>query len=91
VNPTAVRVAAERGLDLRNGVPKGYDDLSLVPDLVISVCDQAREAERPQASAYRHWSVPDPVPSGKVSEFRRAFGEIDDRIERLAGQIHKGG
>ena len=90
VNPTAVRVAAERGLDLTGRIPKGYDDVGFVPDLVISVCDQAREAELPSAAMYQHWSIPDPVPSGKVSEFRSAFREIDDRVERLVEQVDKG-
>lgn len=83
VNPTAVRVAAEVGIDLRSAVPRGYDSVKTVPDLLVSVCDRAREAELPKASRNVHWSIPDPVVDGRVDAFRRAFAEIDIRIEAL--------
>lgn len=83
VNPTAVRLAAEVGLDLSANVPRGYDSIDTVPDLVISVCDRARESELPVASRYVHWSIPDPVVVGRVAAFREAFKEIDARIDGL--------
>jgi len=82
VHPTAVRVAEEFGVDLSHAHPKGYEALD-EPDLVVTVCDRAREADLPPSHAHSHWSVPDPVPVGTVAAFRTAFGEIARRMEHL--------
>ena len=84
VNATAVRVASERGLDLGDATPRGYDSLSRQPDLLVSVCDRAREADLPDAARHAHWSIPDPVAVGRVSAFRSAFVEIERRVDALA-------
>ncbi len=84
VNPIAVRVASERGLDLSDATPHGYDSLSWIPDLLVSVCDRAREGDLPHAARYAHWSIPDPVAVGRISAFRSAFAEIERRIDALA-------
>lgn len=84
VHPLAVQVASERGLDLSRVVPRGYDSLIAVPDIVISVCDRAREGDLPPARRHIHWSVPDPVLDGRVGAFRSAFTEIEQRIEQLS-------
>lgn len=84
VNPTAVSVAAELGVDLSSATPKGYDSISVVPDLVVSVCDRARESDLPEAGRNLHWSIPDPVAVGRVAAFRSAFAQIDARLEDLA-------
>lgn len=84
VNPIAVRVASERGLDLSNAIPHGYDSLKRIPDLLVSVCDRARETDLPEARRHAHWSIPDPVAVGKVSAFRSAFIEIERRVGALA-------
>lgn len=83
VNPMAVTVAAESGVDLSSAVPKGYEAIDVTPDLVVSVCDRARESDLPVARQHLHWSIPDPVPVGRVAAFRRAFAEIDTRLEQL--------
>ena len=85
VHPRAVRAAAALGLDLAGGIPKGYDAVELVPDLVVSVCDRAREAGVPFDAPSLHWSIPDPVRDGSAPAFRSAFAAIANRIERLAG------
>lgn len=87
VSPTAVIVAAESAVDLSSAVPKGYDSIDVVPDLVVSVCDRARESELPDAGQHLHWSIPDPVPLRRVAAFRSAFAEIDVRLEALAGGL----
>lgn len=84
VHPKAVRAAAAFGLDLVDAVPKGYDAVSVRPDLVVSVCDRAREAGVPFAAPHLHWSVPDPVRSGTQAAFRSAFADIAGRIDQLA-------
>jgi len=85
VNPMAVAAADEFGLDLRAAVPKGYGDVRLAPELIISVCDRAHEADLPGTAPNVHWSIPDPVLAGDLSAFRSAFASIAERIDALAG------
>lgn len=86
VHPTALRVARERGIDLGAAAPRGYSSVGGEPDLLISVCDRAREGGLPSAERRLHWSIPDPVVSGKVADFRSAFTEIETRVDTLAGR-----
>ena len=83
VHPLAIRVAKERGLDLSRVRPRGYDSLTRVPELLISVCDQAREANLPDAERHIHWSIPDPVAVRQVGAFRSAFDDIEHRVDLL--------
>jgi ArsR family transcriptional regulator, arsenate/arsenite/antimonite-responsive transcriptional repressor / arsenate reductase (thioredoxin) len=83
VHPTAIRVAAERGIDLSAAIPKGYQSIEFIPDVVISVCDRAREEPLPEAQRRMHWSIPDPVLVGKVAAFRAAFVEVERRVDML--------
>lgn len=85
VHPTAVRIAGEFGVDLSDAVPKGYADVGADSELVISVCDRARESGPPDARMRLHWSVPDPVRPGDDEAFRSAFSELRTRIETLTG------
>src|SRR5690349_11222611 len=61
VHPQAVRAAGRRGVDLAGAAPRGYDDVTEQPTLVVSVCDRARESGIPFDAPSLHWSVPDPV------------------------------
>jgi protein-tyrosine-phosphatase/DNA-binding HxlR family transcriptional regulator len=88
VHPMAVLAAGTRGLDLSGNVPRGFDQLSRVPSLVISVCDVAFEDAAPFSGARRlHWSVPDPASTGDLEAFDVAFAEIAQRIDRLAPSV----
>ena len=82
----AVEVAAEFGVDLSAAEPAGYEQLPQRPDLVISVCDRARESDPPKARRTLHWSIPDPVDAATLRSFRTAFTEITHRVDRLARQ-----
>jgi protein-tyrosine-phosphatase/DNA-binding HxlR family transcriptional regulator len=84
VHPKAVKVAAEYGIDISDARPAGYEQLSMSPSLVVSVCDRANEGGVPTGTHHLHWSVPDPVTSGSLSAFRRAFAEIAERVDHLA-------
>jgi ArsR family transcriptional regulator, arsenate/arsenite/antimonite-responsive transcriptional repressor / arsenate reductase (thioredoxin) len=84
VHPTAVRVASEFGVDLSKAEPAGYERITTTPDLVISVCDLARESGIPHGRESLHWSVPDPVPDGSLQSFRTAFADIAQRVDHLA-------
>lgn len=64
VNPLAIQVLAEAGIDWNGRTPKGIDDLATEPwDFVITVCDRAREACPifPGTPILAHWGMPDPA------------------------------
>jgi len=86
VHPAAVAIAHSHGLDLTGAVPRGYHDLDVVPDLVVSVCDRAHESARNLDILQLHWSVPDPV-GGGADAFSRTFDRLSERIERLARAV----
>lgn len=83
VHPAAIRIALERGIDLSSALPRGYESITFVPDFLVSVCDRAREEPLPAAQRRMHWSIPDPVPAGKVAGFRSAFAEVERRVDQL--------
>jgi protein-tyrosine-phosphatase len=84
VHPGAVQVAREFGVDISSAEPGGYERISSIPDLIVSVCDRAREKGMPRGRRHVHWSVSDPVASGTLRSFRFAFTDIAQRVERLA-------
>ncbi len=86
VHPLAIEVARRHGLDLTAARPRGYDEIDFVADLVVSVCDRAREAGLSAGVPHLHWSVPDPVPRGTLEAFEEAFGLIAERIGLLSGE-----
>jgi ArsR family transcriptional regulator, arsenate/arsenite/antimonite-responsive transcriptional repressor / arsenate reductase (thioredoxin) len=88
VHPKAISAARAFGVDLHEAVPKGYDRLAVAPELVVSVCDRAREAGLPFDAPSIHWSVPDPVRAGTADAFRSAFADLAARVERLAAATH---
>ncbi|MGF1618532.1 MAG: ArsR family transcriptional regulator [Acidimicrobiia bacterium] len=83
VHPLAVKAAAGMDIDLSEARPAGYAAIEVEPDLVVSVCDRAREVGLPPAKTTIHWSVPDPVRAGNLESFRGAFQEIAARVDRL--------
>lgn len=87
VHPKAVQAAAEMGFDLSAHRPKGYREVVGSPDLVVSVCDLAVEGEVPFEARRMHWSIPDPVETGFIADFRSSFSEIDRRVDILVNAI----
>lgn len=85
LDPLAVDVAAQHGLDLRDRRPRGYDELETRPDLVVAVCDRAMEAGPPFDVPVLHWSVPDPVGRDRAA-FDAVVAELRDRIAHLAAR-----
>ncbi len=85
VNPAAIEVMAERGIDIRHHRSKGLDEYLDQPfDFVITVCDQAAEAcpVFPGPAQRIHWSFPDPAAvQGCVEERRAAFRAVRDGLE----------
>ena len=87
VHPSAVAAAARRKLPMRPHTPCHLDDVVKPTDLVIAVCDNAHE-ELPADSRRLHWSVPDPVRTGRADAFDRALDELTVRIEHLAPTLN---
>jgi protein-tyrosine-phosphatase len=70
---------------LRRQQPRHITRVRQDGDLIVTVCDRAREELGPLAAV--HWSVPDPVPAGDRGGFDAALAELGHRIERLAPSI----
>lgn len=94
VNPLAVCAMREVGVDISRAVPEPVDAyLGQAWDLVVTVCDSAREAcpVFPQAVESIHVSFPDPAEAVGGDEQRMAvFRSVRDAIrERLLPQLRK--
>ncbi|MGE5592330.1 MAG: arsenate reductase (thioredoxin) [Betaproteobacteria bacterium] len=94
VNPNAVKVMSEVGVDISGQRSKPIDPAILqTVDLVITLCGSADE-RCPTVPAYirrEHWAIEDPAlatgtPDEILDTFRRVRDEIRRRIERLAGR-----
>ncbi len=91
VHPLAVQVMAEAGVDISTQRAKEVAALDdIVPGVVITVCDLAREACQPclDAAVQLHWSIPDPVPATsspdeQIAVFRAARDELQRRVTGL--------
>jgi arsenate reductase (thioredoxin) len=86
VNPYAVEALGEAGIDWHGRQPRGIDDLTSTSwDIVITVCDRAREACPifPGQPALAHWGMEDPASVEGSDEIkRRAFREALQLISR---------
>jgi protein-tyrosine-phosphatase len=82
VHPGAIAAARRAGLDLSGATPRALDDLDVVPDLVVTVCDRAHEELDPDDD-WLHWSVTDPVALDTRGAFDAALTELRARITGL--------
>jgi arsenate reductase len=95
VNPLAVRVMAEAGVDLAGQRAKTLDRFLGEPwDYVITVCDSANEACPlfPGAATRLHWSFEDPsaargTEAERLAVFRRVRDEIKARLETWLARV----
>jgi arsenate reductase len=90
VNPYAVEVLAAEGIAWEGRVPKTIDEVAGQHfDLVITVCDNARDAcpYFPGAKAQVHWGLPDPAdevtPEAARRAFRRTYDALSRRVDAL--------
>lgn len=85
VNPLAVKVMKERGLDISGQRSKSLAEVPDQADYVITLCAEA-EAECPALPARMErlaWHLPDPAEStGSDEEKREAFRAARDHIEQ---------
>ncbi|MFL5575014.1 MAG: arsenate reductase ArsC [Gemmatimonadaceae bacterium] len=85
VHPLAVEVLREHGLEWRGRAPRHVADVERERwDLVITVCDDARDAcpVLPGAAARAHWGLPDPAAVPAEAEARRAFRATYEELDR---------
>lgn len=58
------------------------------PDLVVSVCDRARETALPWSTPLLHWSVTDPAGHERPA-FEAAFADLETRLTVLADALQR--
>jgi protein-tyrosine-phosphatase/DNA-binding HxlR family transcriptional regulator len=87
VHPLAVAVAAYHGIDLSAAVPRSLSQVTIRPDLVVTVCDRANEELGSTEEPRLHWSIPDPVETGTVEAFDAAMQILDQRIKVLSERV----
>jgi protein-tyrosine-phosphatase/DNA-binding transcriptional ArsR family regulator len=95
LHPNAVRVMAERGIDISGCATKHMDRFKQAHfDRVITLCDRVREICPPFAGAAHtvHWSMPDPASEGATEEasypaFMRTAEELEGRIPFLISEL----
>ena len=94
VNPRAIQVMAELGIDIRHHRSKSVDDLAGEQfDLVITVCDQAREhcPIFPGKTEVRHVGFPDPArATGTEAEILAAFRQVRDAVREQLVPLLRG-
>ena len=95
VHPNAIKVLAERGIDISGSRSKPIDQFrELDFDYVITLCDKVREIcpEFPGQRRSMHWSIEDPSrASGSLRttlpRFRALAAELESRIAFLTSLI----
>jgi arsenate reductase len=98
LNPLAVKVMAEAGVDISGHRSKHVDDFKGIPfDCVVTVCDSAREAcpVFPGKTRMMHRSFEDPPALARsarteeeaLSHYRRVRDEIREFVESLPGAL----
>ena len=85
IDPGAIAAAQRHHLPLPRLRPRHLSQVQQDDDLVVTVCDLAREELGRQAAV--HWSVPDPVPAGDPASFDATVADLSDRVGRLAPRL----
>ncbi|MFV2071722.1 MAG: arsenate reductase ArsC [Thermoanaerobaculales bacterium] len=96
IHPMAVEAMAEVGVDISGGVPENVDRCLDQPwDLVITVCNSAREScpVFPRPVETLHIAFPDPAEAqGSDADRMEVFRNVRDAIrERLLPEVRRRG
>ncbi|MGQ4557847.1 arsenate reductase (thioredoxin) [Levilactobacillus hammesii] len=97
LNPLAVKVMAERGIDISQQQSKLIDnDYLQHSDMVVTLCGDARDKcpMTPPTVAKRHWPLPDPAQAtgdedAVLAVFRQVRDEIEARVKRLVAALEE--
>jgi len=95
LHPNAVRVMAERGIDISEHRSKHLDRFTRDRfDRVITLCDKVKEVcpDFPEQPTTAHWSMADPSAEGADADanyaaFVRTADEIETRVGLLIAQL----
>lgn len=96
LNPRAVAAMGEIGIDISRQESTVVDAAMLASaDIVVTVCDHAREhcPVVPRDVRQLHWSFEDPAKAQGtepeiMSTFRRVRDEIGDKVGALIGELY---
>lgn len=91
LNPRAVQVMAEKGIDISQYHSKLIDiDYLNSSDLVVTLCGDARDRcpVTPPTVKKQHWPLPDPAQAqGSEAEILTVFRQVRDEIERRVQEL----
>jgi ArsR family transcriptional regulator, arsenate/arsenite/antimonite-responsive transcriptional repressor / arsenate reductase (thioredoxin) len=94
LHPNAVRVMAQRGIDISEQMTKDLKQFTRTRfDRVITLCDKVREIcpEFPGSPTTSHWSMPDPSATSDDASnypaFERAADELEIRVGLLIAEL----
>ncbi len=93
VHPLAVAVMREIGIDVSGQRAMDVSEIAGRPDIVITLCDEAKEAcpVFPGASRFLHWSLPDPAAtSGDEATAMAVFRRVRDSLALLVRKFIEG-
>jgi phosphate transport system protein len=89
LNPIAVRVMREVGIDISAQRSKGLSEAPLNEvDLVITLCADEVCPTLPSGVRHEAWPIPDPAAAeGSEAQVEEAFRRTRDQIRRLVGEL----
>lgn len=91
LNPRAVAVMQERGIDISQQTSKLIDaDYLMASDVVVTLCGDARDRcpVTPPSVAKLHWPLPDPAQAtGDDEAIMAVFRQVRDEIEAHVRQL----
>ncbi len=98
IHPIAIDIMGEIGIEISRQKSKWVDDLEQPVDIVVTLCDHARDScpqLRGRLATY-HWSIPDPVaiqdnPLKARVLARKVRGELTTNIDELLRDLPAGG
>jgi protein-tyrosine-phosphatase len=85
IDARAISAARRAKLTFADAAPRSITDVTTMPPLVVTVCDQAHEELDPP-DEWLHWSIPDPVLVGTAAAFDATVDELRRRVGSLAGE-----
>lgn len=95
VNPLAVKVLAELGIDISGQTSKTVDTIDpTTVDTVVTLCAEEVCPVFLSKARHLHWPLPDPTAGGgseeeQVARFRQTRDEIRRRLETFFGEDGK--
>jgi arsenate reductase len=90
IHPLAIKVMAEKGIDISSQRSKSLDEIPLYElDLVITLCgDAAETCPTVPGAKTEHWGLPDPAKAqGTEEEKQEVFRKVRDEIECRVGEL----